>query len=190
MSEFKKNIEINVDDYIYFNRTHYSKFELRPKHAFVFSIALVLLFYIGTVIHNLSKDNNILFYISLFLAVVIVVFFVVWTAYFVLKFLMKIFNRFIYKSLFNKNVLFKNAEFTINEKGIHTFNEFISTSIVWSQILKVIENEHAFYLYYSKGQAFLFPCRYIESLDELQTFRNIIEHNTSKQITYRPLRKK
>lgn len=190
MPEFKKQIEITSDDYVYFNKTHYSRFNLfRPLYAWLtvlfISISVFLL-----ILKTETKYTNLAFYTIIFLFTVLLASAFIWIAYFILKFLSTRLKTAFYRWVYKKKMKHKECEFYLDEKGVHSENEKVSVFMVWDQISKIVENEHAFYLYYAPNAAFIFPRRYIASLDELSELQGLLKKYASVDVIYKPLDRK
>ncbi len=82
-------------------------------------------------------------------------------------------------------------EYTIivNDSGVETMSSETKTFVVWNRILKVLENEKAYYLFISNTVAFILLKRYVESMEEMVFLQTQINKNIpSSKIKFFPLR--
>lgn len=86
MFDFKRSIKITVDDYIYFNTSHYSKFRMKVQYVWL-AVALVTIFALIGVLATEDRYNRIPPCLFLFLSIVLLSTVLVWVAYFILKYL-------------------------------------------------------------------------------------------------------
>lgn len=190
MVEFHKKLEVSEEDYIEFNLTHYRNFRIKPVFLWIIVLIIASLLSVSIVIRDDSGKFTTPSAIGIVIFTLVLFTIAFWIAHFITRYIMRYFRRVLYKWAYKKNVKFKEAEITFNDKGIESRNEKTAFSVVWDQIQKLVETENAIYFYYNKNAAFLFPKRCLDSLDELAALRDFAKEKTQLEIKYVPLDKR
>jgi len=186
MKEFELSIDLVMDDYTDYNLTFYNKLS-RATELFLFWFFPFLFFIIavGMLLDPDVKNKS---------AVIVVVIFMGLS--FLLSKLMIYIRRKIHpvyiRALSKRK--YKNAQksalIKINESGIESKGELTTFFCVWKQIVKLMENENAIYIFINRYVAFIIPKRFFDTIEELNEIKTFIGHRSGKDFRFVHLNKK
>lgn len=190
MEELKKEVAITQEDYYRFNITFYkTRKSIRKIVCIWFPLFLSLIVFVMSFVKP-PLDESISFKIFMTVFVFIIMGVACNLAYFLSRPLFRLYLKSVCKRVYKKNKdIGRPAIVTINDSGIETVGEGTKSFVTWSRIIKTIENEEAYYLFYAKTAAFFVPKRYLESMEETVFLQNLIEKKIdAKSISYIPLK--
>jgi membrane protein implicated in regulation of membrane protease activity len=160
--KFEKRVSYTLDDYIAFNLFFMKKRLILTPVLFIILFPLAIL-----VIELIGNSPSWLFMLLTTLIIAIV-----------LAGLMTLFSIFSVRRAARKQYQSSKAmqagsDLVMDDAGVRETSEFGSMVIKWEDIFKVMESDSAYYVFFSRMQAFLIPKRLI-SPDEDATLRALI----------------
>lgn len=160
--EFKIAVELKNEDFKYF-AYHYNKLKFILLTVLYFILINVNLFFL-----SLSGISDILLRVGISLLVSII------TSLFVALIL---FGTTSWKSgkIYNSDKIKKQKQtYIFKEDGLYLSSETNKGMIKWTEVFKVEEGKKGFYIFISKGRAFIIPKRVFKDDVEVDKFKNIL----------------
>jgi len=183
--EFEYNISLDVEDYADYNLTFYNKLARAADVALFWWLPFMLLVIAAGMLIDPKVENK-------WSVIVVLVF--LGLSFLVSKLLVFL-NRKVrgWNTRFWSKRRYKNGNenrfLKINKSGIESKGELTTFFCVWKQIVKLMENENALYVFIEKNNAFVIPKRVFGSIDELAEVTDFIAQQSGKQFRFVHLNK-
>ena len=207
MNEFEFDISLTIEDYTEYNLTFFNKMS-RITEAILFWILPVAFFAIAIgMLIDPKVENEVAIMVAIVfggLSFLLSKFFV-----FIHRKVYPVQIRALSKRKYKNEQ--KDSHLRINESGIESKRELTNVAAremyqrnegkveskgklttffcVWSQIVKLSENESALYVFINRNIAFIIPKRVFQSIEELVNAKNLIVQQSGKEFEFIHLNK-
>ncbi len=165
----RKMIRLTLSDYISFNFFH-----LKTR-LIAMPIALMLIMPVAVIVIDLIEYGEVLW----LAAIVALIIGAIFAGLIALANTFSI-RRAAKKQYDSSKALQTENETTINEDGVRESGEFGSTNVGWSDVFKAAEGRDAYYIFFSRLQAFVIPRRLL-SPDEETVLRTLLQRHLAQE---------